>query len=373
MAAPIRASHRLQFRLRTLLAGVTLLILLGNGFLIWRRAPFEVEGRTNSPAWRHLPLLKREARQQLLAAWQAAKRSGDRNRIQALAAAGAAPPKFIFREKRRVYRTLRGECVNHGPLEVFDVERRRLRVEHWSHGKLHGPWVDYDLEGAPFAWGEYRHGRMHGRWRTRENSDFDCYQQVHYDNGSRIVSEDYRHEQRYMRRRYDGSGVLVEEKRWRDLDPPAVMIECTRYASDASGGLRPVMEGRWIRGGTSFQLSGGDGGGGVDQFIAALRFDNGATINGQEASLSKLRQALNSPTSLRFRESGLDEAIAFTASLHEIPLRLDTLAFRRSRIDPGRTITVDFDEGLPLHLTLKSLAAELSLTCELQNGELLLA
>ncbi|MBW3600045.1 MAG: hypothetical protein KY475_22580 [Planctomycetes bacterium] len=48
-----------QFRLRTLLAALTLLIVAGNGFLFWWRMPFDIERRTTTSSWDLLEYFRR--------------------------------------------------------------------------------------------------------------------------------------------------------------------------------------------------------------------------------------------------------------------------------------------------------------------------
>jgi hypothetical protein len=60
MPPPSRWRRLMQFRLRTLLAGMTLLLIAGNGFLIWWRTPFVVKQTTRNPGAEIVEILRRE-------------------------------------------------------------------------------------------------------------------------------------------------------------------------------------------------------------------------------------------------------------------------------------------------------------------------
>jgi hypothetical protein len=102
------------------------------------------------------------------------------------------PPSspIIFVERARVYRDLQGGYIKDAPLEVFDTRWNRLRVEHWSYGKLHGPWIDWDPKGTELARGEYWQGLEHGEWLIHAyRRMLNQKTRTVYDRGTRVERE----------------------------------------------------------------------------------------------------------------------------------------------------------------------------------------
>lgn len=404
MSAPMRRRWAPRFCLRTLFLVVTLVLVVGNGVLVWWRAPFVIERRTTSTAWEHFELLR--APSVLTAPAQrpnlptagglggATQKPGAPRQGGFGAAAPVAAP-VMFRERRRVYRGRDGEHIEHGPLEVFGPHGRRLRLEHWSHGRLHGPWTDWDPDGNKIGWGEHVQGEKHGRWRERLPSILPgTYTDAVYDQGELRWMEEYRDSKIVQRQRYDSFGKCSERRTWKYSEVDQTTIDGAQFMTGADGVRRVVISGQCLLGGTPF-VDPNNGGleSGVWEFwnkdgvlVKRTIFDQGRILDEQgklappilpprkspeSAHVQQIRRALDSPTAFAFDKAPYSEALSFMARLVEIPLHFDTAACRRAGISLDEEITLELRSGCSLRAALQIVAAEAGVAIIMQDDVLL--
>jgi hypothetical protein len=378
-----------QFRLRTLLGGVTLLLIAGNGFLIWWRTPIIVEQATKNPGAEIVELWRQETGSRRNAGMirsHEAVSSGN-----GFGGGGPPPSLSMFRERWRLRRDWRGELLRHGPREVFDESGRRVYVEGWSHGALHGRATHFTTDGERVLWGEYVHGDKHGLWRIRSLPHTrDPYREEHYDHGVLRLVEEYTDGRITVRERFGAAGERIE---WVKFAYPteAVMVHWIRFAGDD----RPehvVMKGSALRGQRApgfmvenrrweFSDIRGD-------LMKEAAFDDGRIIYGagqlaplilpEEAAddspiVQKIQGALDSPITLKLDRALINEAFSFIADLHDVPIRVDGDACRLAGVSPEQEITLDLASGCTLRVALQIVAAEAGLAVVYRDGALVAA
>jgi antitoxin component YwqK of YwqJK toxin-antitoxin module len=377
---PGRISRLWQFRLRTLLLALTLLIVAGNGFLVWWRAPFHVDRRTNGAAWSHVD------------AWHLVQINGWEQEFKRALQQGDPPParpprpKMLYRERFRVYRNLRGEHVKHGPGEVFDDRGSRLRVEHWVHGKLHGPWIDWLPDGQKIAWGEYRQGQKHSDW-VHPDGDVRTHEQ--YAFGVRRLQEIYVAEELFVRRRYGADGGLKESTQWYGGRKMRLRIryftgedgsELADYESWHSNGER-ALTGRRRNGLETGEWVIRDKDGAVvrramflDGRLVGKDGDPAAPILLTEASKTPggqvLQMALDEGAAMVFAETPLPTVARYIEDAHRIPVHVDEVSLRGAGISPEAPITIHIEHGLSLRAALQILLDDLDLAAVARRDEL---
>jgi hypothetical protein len=178
------------------------------------------------------------------------------------------------------------------------------------------------------------------------------------------------------------------------LQSDTASVDSKRFALDETGTERVVMEGRCRRGERITFLGPAVDGleHGVWEFwsyqgelakraefqMGRLVLDAGQlapAILPDEApddsrALQETRSSLESPIILSFDRAPLEEAFAFIAELHDIPVRLDADACRRADVAPEQEITLDLRSGCTLRAALQIVAAEAGLVMLYRDGAL---
>jgi hypothetical protein len=363
MVAPSRWRSALRFRLRTLLAFLTLCCLGSGGFLLWWRAPFTLERMTTESGWEHGDSLK-----------------------------ASLPPagQIAFLERSRVYRDAHGEYVKDGPTEIFDSRGRRLRLEHWSHGKLHGPWFDWDMAGKEIARGEYIQGLKHGLWivsKPRRPTT-----QIKFEQGIAREEDVFLGSFRIHKRRND-KGELLELSRWDAFRNTEALTERVRHS--ARDGARWDDVERWYLDGRKklvgkkrngleigeWTIWNADG-----SFAHNVEFHDGCLVlkNGRSAppilpqppesdsaAEVRIREALDDTTSIEFISTPLTDVVAYLEDAHEIPILLYCKKLSEAGCSSSKPITMAL-EGFSLRAALQVMLHEQGLAPVVRRQVLLI-
>ncbi len=307
---------RPQFSLRFLFCVVTLLAVGISAGMIWWQWPYDKE-----------QIVGREA-------WLYARRDYKSKRRPGAAAAKPISPKF--RQVSRVYNNLDGEEVMHGPLSIWDMQGRRLRLEHWKNGQRHGKFTDWTPQGEVIAEGEYVEGKKHGVWRRR----------LFPSTPSFVSTELYAHGE--LKKRTENNRGMTIETLFKDgkRDGPT-------HGAYPGGGKRFVgawrkdkEHGRWKWWSADGELTRDvefhdgrlvrpDG-----TLSPAIVVQNFAGLPSAQAIMAELEER----TQLEFIDTPLQDAMRFLKDFHKVEIRLDPVNLEKAGISPNAPVTIDTRE-----------------------------
>ncbi len=305
---------RPQFTLRFLFSAVTLLAIAISVGMVWWQMPYDVEKIITDTDWRD--------------PWEGSRCCGS------LSTTLAPPAIPKFRQVSHVYNSLSGEIVLHGPLQLWDMQGHRLRLENWEHGQRHGKFWNWTRQGELLESGEYWHGKKHGHWRDRAfGSRGACMLEIWFDHGVK------------QKTIFTAENGDVDETHFKDGRPDGPTRG--RYANGAKKYVRSWRHdkehGHW-------QLWAPDG-----RLTCDIEFRDGRVLrsdgtltpeivvqNFDDSRRTRITLAeLQQPTRGEFIKAPLSHTIQFFEDYHKIDIRLDQARLKLTGVSNETPITYD--------------------------------